>query len=122
MTYSFKGYDGGFPVASLTIDASGNFYGTTNSGGAYRGGTIFTLIRTQNSGWKETVLHSFSGGNGDGKEPLAGVTFDASGNLYTTTNHGGTTTKELFLNSLASNGKLTAHFSRRLRKAVDPSR
>ena len=40
------------------------------------------------SGWKETVLYTFSGGS-DGREPHAGLTVDAAGNLYGTTVLGG---------------------------------
>jgi uncharacterized repeat protein (TIGR03803 family) len=36
-----------------------------------------------------TTLHSFTGSNGDGKDPLAGLIADASGNLYGTTFKGG---------------------------------
>src|SRR3989442_13227689 len=34
--YSFTGSDGAHPYAGLIADASGNLYGTTNSGGANR--------------------------------------------------------------------------------------
>ncbi|MGB8910019.1 MAG: hypothetical protein WCC84_14835 [Candidatus Cybelea sp.] len=34
--------DGDFPTASL-IDVKGTLYGTTSMGGAYGGGTVFTL-------------------------------------------------------------------------------
>jgi uncharacterized repeat protein (TIGR03803 family) len=35
------------------------------------------------------VLHSFNNTNGDGFSPLAGLIFDAAGNLYGTTTSGG---------------------------------
>lgn len=38
---------------------------------------------------QETTLHTFSGGS-DGYEPITGLAFDASGNLYGTTYFGGT--------------------------------
>ncbi|MGA7384143.1 MAG: choice-of-anchor tandem repeat GloVer-containing protein [Methylocella sp.] len=37
----------------------------------------------------ETVLHSFTGGVGDGIFPFAGLIADSAGNLYGTTNQGG---------------------------------
>jgi uncharacterized repeat protein (TIGR03803 family) len=37
--------------------------------------------------WHETILHQFNGT--DGAEPIAGLTFDAAGNLYGTTFQGG---------------------------------
>ncbi|HEV2303458.1 MAG TPA: choice-of-anchor tandem repeat GloVer-containing protein [Stellaceae bacterium] len=36
--------DGQGPVAPLIMDRSGNLYGTTQAGGAYRGGTVFELV------------------------------------------------------------------------------
>jgi uncharacterized repeat protein (TIGR03803 family) len=76
------------PYAGVTTDASGNLYGTTTSGGPYGGGTAFKL----DTGGNLSVLHSFcSQANcADGYDPEAGLTVDASGNLYGTTFIGGT--------------------------------
>ena len=83
--YTFTGgTDGGFPYGSLISDAAGNFYGTTNGGGAGGAGVVFKLDKSGN----ETVLYSFSGG-ADGGYPLAGLIRDADGNFYGTTNGGG---------------------------------
>jgi uncharacterized repeat protein (TIGR03803 family) len=88
--------DGAFPLGALTPDSSGNLYGTTEEGGsgANSVGTVFGLSHSAN-GWTETVLYSFcqDGQNGacpDGAEPQAGVIFDKAGNLYGTTESGGT--------------------------------
>jgi uncharacterized repeat protein (TIGR03803 family) len=45
--YSFAGYpnDGSYPYAVMTLDAEGNLYGTTASGGSSSDGTIFKLTR-----------------------------------------------------------------------------
>jgi|HubBroStandDraft_6_1064221.scaffolds.fasta_scaffold41035_3 uncharacterized repeat protein (TIGR03803 family) len=57
--YSFTGTaDGVFPFSALIRDANGNFYGTTLHGGASGYGVVFKLDTTG----KETVLHSFAGG------------------------------------------------------------
>ena len=95
--YSFgNGTDASAPTASLIFDRSGNLYGTTEWGGTYDNcippygcGTVFELKRTAGGGWTEQVLHNF--GNGaDGTDPFAGLIFDAAGNLYGTTEGGGT--------------------------------
>jgi len=89
--YSFPASaDGASPVAGLAIDAAGNLYGTTSSGGAFTNGTVFELSPPIAGGaWTEKVLYSFGTGT-DGTDPVAGVTFDAAGNLYGTTSAGGT--------------------------------
>jgi uncharacterized repeat protein (TIGR03803 family) len=86
--YSFgAASDGSGPQAGLTMDSAGNLYGTTAAGGRYGKGTVFELER-EGSSVKEIILHNFGSGS-DGTVPVAGVTFDASGNLYGTTSTGG---------------------------------
>jgi uncharacterized repeat protein (TIGR03803 family) len=43
VVHSFRGDDGGIPYAGLISDDSGNFCGTTTSGGAYGDGTVFKI-------------------------------------------------------------------------------
>jgi hypothetical protein len=96
---NFVCLDGNLPASDLTLDALGNLYGTTTTGGngAWDGGTVFELSPPSQTGgpWTETVLYNFCT-NGtinhcpDGTSPHAGVTFDNAGNLYGTTNWGGT--------------------------------
>ena len=87
--YSFGGgADGQNPSAGLIFDTSGNLYGTTVNGGTYGHGTAFELSPSGAGGWTETVLYSFGSGS-DGQNPSAGLIFDASGNLYGTTQNGG---------------------------------
>lgn len=88
--------DGGFPNGQLTLDIAGNLYGTTTGGGsgAWTGGTVFELSPNADR-WSETVLYNFCTGGKynhcpDGTRPQAAVTFDHSGNLYGTTQYGGT--------------------------------
>lgn len=90
--YSFTGgLDGGNPLSGLTIDASGNLYGTTQVGGAHDSGVVYELSPDENGIWKQSVLYSFSGGGPDGGNPsYADVIFDKAGNLYGTTANGGT--------------------------------
>jgi len=81
--YSFSGADGMNPEAGVTLDKSGNLYGTTEDGGQYRYGTVFELVNNAGN-WTETVVHSFNGSVTDPGSPYAGVVFDSSGNLYGT--------------------------------------
>jgi len=86
--YSFTGgLDGGGGTGNLAIDANGNIYGTTTSGGSFDKGVIFQLAPSQGS-WTETVLYHFTGGP-DGEYPWGGVILDSTGNLYGTTSFGG---------------------------------
>ena len=82
-----NGADGSKPYAGLIMDAAGNLYGTTNGGGAHNYGTVFEL--KANDGWEEKILHNFD--FGDGADPVGGLIFDTSGNLYGTTSEGGST-------------------------------
>lgn len=86
--YSFSGgADGADPNSALVFDSLGNLYGTTQNGGNECScGVVFELSPGQ-SGWTETVLHTFSG-NGP-RNPAAGLTIDAAGNLYGSTTRGG---------------------------------
>ena len=83
--YTFSGgNDGAFPMCALLADGKGGFYGTTESGGKYRWGTVFEV----SASGKEKVLHSFASGS-DGNGPQAGLIADRAGNLYGTTKQGG---------------------------------
>ena len=88
LLYTFTGgTDGGRPLGSLTVDAAGNFYGTTTDGGQYGGGVVFRLSSSAGS-WNYSVLHNFGGGY-DGSVPVGKLVFDSAGNLYGTTAGGG---------------------------------
>jgi uncharacterized repeat protein (TIGR03803 family) len=90
--YNFSGgASGSHPDSSLTMDAAGNFYGTTYDGGDLNLGTVFELKAGKNDKYSYRVLYSLKG-NPDGNTPFngAGVTLDAKGNLFGTTYYGGT--------------------------------
>lgn len=88
--YKFTGgADGGRPVAGLIFDSAGNLYGTTPSGGAYNGGTVFRLTPNGDGTWTQSVLHSFQVDSDDGLYPTCELLQDAAGNLYGTTQQGG---------------------------------
>ena len=89
--HSFTGgADGGRPYSGVTMDASGNLYGTTFFGGDFNQGTVYKLAPNADGTYTQTVLHSFSGG-ADGAGPYDTPIFDAAGNLYGTTYNGGAT-------------------------------
>src|SRR5215831_15605981 len=85
---SFNGSDGAQPWSNYFIsDWKGNLYGATGAGGTYSAGVVFMLSPTG----KETVLYEFKGqSNGDGASPHGRLAFDANGNIFGTTQSGGT--------------------------------
>jgi uncharacterized repeat protein (TIGR03803 family) len=93
--YAFTGgADGQFPQSGVIRDAPGNLYGTTESGGAVTSqcnnlacGVVFMLSPTAAGAWRETVLHSFNGT--DGQDPGALLLDPAEPALYGATNRGG---------------------------------
>jgi len=92
--FEFNGGTGGAtPYGGIPIfDNAGNLYGTAFGGGggscAAGCGLVYELSPSSN-GWVQTVLYTFTGSNGDGANPWAGVIFDQLGNLYGTTQYGG---------------------------------
>jgi uncharacterized repeat protein (TIGR03803 family) len=80
--------DGQTPIAGLIQATNGNFYGTTNLGGAHNNnGTVFKIT----SNGTLTTLHSFCSQSSctDGQGPFGGLLQAADGNLYGTTTAGG---------------------------------
>jgi uncharacterized repeat protein (TIGR03803 family) len=87
--------DGAFPYAGLTMDSSGNFYGTTESGGIAKCesnsvvgcGVVFKL----DPSGVETVLYRFCSRAycADGANPTASLIRGRGGYMYGTTEAGG---------------------------------
>jgi uncharacterized repeat protein (TIGR03803 family) len=82
---AFKG--SASPRAGLSLDPKGHLFGTTTTGGASGGGTVFKLkpATDPGKGWVKTVLFSFGGD----ALPMTGVILDSGGHLYGTTFLGG---------------------------------
>jgi uncharacterized repeat protein (TIGR03803 family) len=82
-----SGKDGFNPLSGVTFDKVGNLYGTAYAGGLHAWGTVYQLTPAGGS-WKERTLYNFKPGK-YGVNPIGGVAFDVSGNLYGTTPAGG---------------------------------
>ncbi len=88
--YAFAdGGDGGFPNAGVIFDKSGDILGTASTGGntqcSIGCGVVYELSKS--SGWAESVLHAFTGA--DGELPNAVLLAGTGGALYSTTWFGG---------------------------------
>jgi uncharacterized repeat protein (TIGR03803 family) len=106
-SFNDNGKDGTNPRAGLVADADGNLYGTTYTGGVYKYGMVFELSPKTGGGWTEKILHSFKDGS-DGGYPQGTLIFDSAGNLYGTTESGGTDSEgTAFELSPATGGKWT---------------
>lgn len=79
------------PTDKLVFDASRNLYGVTQYGGTWSWGTVYKLMPPSggHGQWSLSTLYNFTGGN-DGGLPFCSLIFDGSGNIYGTTNRGGT--------------------------------
>lgn len=85
--YNFAGgSDGASPFGGL-VDLDGTLYGTTELGGKYNAGTVYSMTPSGT----ETVIHSF-GAKQDGAKPYASLTI-LNGTLYGTTAYGGASKK-----------------------------
>jgi uncharacterized repeat protein (TIGR03803 family) len=86
--YSFNGLYGAAPEAGVTLDASGDVFGTATGGDAYHYGMVYELMHSGQVYFEKT-LHTFTGTNGDGGLPRASVLVDAHGDIFGTTDAGG---------------------------------
>ncbi len=78
------GNDGEVPVGGLVADGSGSLFGTTLGGGTSFAGTVFRLTPDGT----ETILYTFQG-RSDGSEPASTLLIDGNGDLFGTTEVGG---------------------------------
>ena len=84
--HSFNKTDGSNPYAGLMQANNGNLYGTTSAGGANGDGTAFQITTSGTL----TTIHNFNHFSPtDGAQPYAGLMQAKDGNLYGTTNRGG---------------------------------
>jgi len=90
--YTFTGQGDGYaPQGGLSLDTSGNFYGTTEYYGYNKAdggwGLIFELSPQPQGQWKYSMLHRFPGGTG-GQLPFSNLVV-SNGKVYGTTWNGG---------------------------------
>jgi uncharacterized repeat protein (TIGR03803 family) len=86
VVWSFGGtVEGSLPAPTLIVGSDGDFYGTTEVGGANGGGTLFKFTPAG----ALSIVWAFGVGT-DGSGPRSGVTQGTDGNFYGTTVTGGT--------------------------------
>jgi uncharacterized repeat protein (TIGR03803 family) len=85
--FAFNDAPGANPVSSVTLDAAGDIFGTTQDGGEGGGNGDGTVFEIPASTGVLTTLWSFD--LTDGFEPQAGLTLDSSGDVFGTTAGGG---------------------------------
>jgi uncharacterized repeat protein (TIGR03803 family) len=88
--HSFSGYDGANPAAGLVQGSDGYLYGTTYGGSRARGfdaGTVFRISTNAALGIFAFNIGPYS--DCDGWSPAAGLVQGSDGNLYGTTDFGG---------------------------------
>jgi uncharacterized repeat protein (TIGR03803 family) len=107
--FDWNGKDGYQPISGLVLDAAGNLYGTTSSGGAFGangyGGTIFELSPTLEGGWSEKILHNCLNPHSANGECSGQLISDASGNLYGVSHDGGDHVGAVYELSPSAGGK-----------------
>ena len=120
--YAFQGgADGQSPLAPLLIAPDGALYGTTFAGGGTSCvtefgngcGTVFRLRPQPNRcaaiscPWTETVVYRFSGGADGGNPDMGALVLHTSGNLFGTTQIGGSAGQGTVFELTPSNGSWT---------------
>jgi uncharacterized repeat protein (TIGR03803 family) len=85
--HDFDGSDGYEPYSGVVLSAQGDLYGTTWMQGPNNRGSVYRLTNS-GSGWTLDTLYAFPN-NSDGANPVGGLVFDQAGNLYGTTQIGG---------------------------------
>jgi hypothetical protein len=85
------GNDGSSPRSALIFDAKGYLYGTALGGRSHLGVAFRLKPPKHGSPWSLTTLYNFTGPP-EGSEPKAKPISDGLGNLYSTTQYGGTGT------------------------------
>ena len=99
---SFNSTNGANPYTGMVEDSSGDLFGTTNSGGSSRDGTVFEIAAGSGA---VSTLASFNGTNG--AEPYGNLIIDSSGDLLGATYLGGSSGDGTVFEITAGSGVIT---------------
>src|ERR1700730_16351174 len=130
--HRFGGPGGARPFSGLVADGSGNLFGTTYYGGQFTGlcvdgcGTVFELSKSPSGGWSESVIHAFttdSDFDTDGVHPWGGVVVDGAGDVFGTTQYGGSTHQGIVFEFLPGHPRTESilyNFQERTKNGLQP--
>jgi uncharacterized repeat protein (TIGR03803 family) len=107
--HSFSGADGSNPYAGLVQGTGGKLFGTTSSGGAHSGGTVFTI----STSGALTTLYSFCtlSSCADGTDPRGPAVQALNGSFYGTTWGGGPFSRPGTIFKITTSGTLTTLYT-----------
>lgn len=94
-SFGYQDLGGSNPQAGVAIARDGTLYGTTSDYGAFGYGTVYRLQPSPNRcsvvqcPWIKTTVYNFTGGTDGGYPGYGTLVFDHAGNIYGTTNEGG---------------------------------
>jgi len=103
--HTFDGTDGEFPEHGVVMDKGGNLYGVTAFGGTGGQGTVYKIAKDGTF----TTLYDFTAG-ADGGFLYGGLAIDKDGNLYGSTDDGGSSGYGTVF-KMAPDGTLTTLYS-----------
>lgn len=90
--HNFAGGNDGYGGGPVTLDTKGNLYGASGNGGSQKCrngcGLLWGLKREPGGSWRFATLYDFASGDG-GAYPNPGLVLDAEGDLYGTSDSGG---------------------------------
>src|SRR5262249_40337542 len=101
---NFYGGNGATPAAGLIADANGDLFATTEGGGLNNDGTVFELVNNNGTYTLKTLVN-FNGNNGS--LPDVGLIADANGDLFGTTQQGGSNNDGTVFELVNNNGTYT---------------
>ena len=87
LLYRFEFGSDSEPQGGLVINSAGNLYGTAAAGGSGNSGTVFEMSFA-NGSWSKNTIFNLSYGT-SGSFPASTLFLDSNGNLYGTTQIGG---------------------------------